>query len=335
VKRLLMLLAAATLSAGCAGPDRPLSVGFKEVPSNVVLGTQASPAAAGPATGPSLPPGLPPLALPPPPSVVSLPPPTFQVPDPSRPLAPPVPQPTATACVFADPLAAPALEAPATVSARPAQAQYVYRNAGTFTQSGADARTGSFPALSLRGVSAALEDPDGSGFLFTVTEFGDTTVETTYLVVERQPLPTDEPPGLYAAQVTTRSSDGQQEVFDPTPDLQLAAFPLVRGARVEARGVDPRTQTVESFVSTVTGKARVDACGTPLDSFTLELTEGRLVSPTDDLTFNATYQVGTQFGGLVLRDAVAFAGTTGGAGVSRTRTSTINQVPRSTPGPQP
>ena len=334
MNRILVLLAAASLAAGCGGPDRPLNVGFKEVPSNVVLGAQSSPSAAPPVTVPTAPGAPPTFALPPPPSVITLPPPPFVVPDPSRPVAPPLPQPTAAACPVADPLEAPAVEAPATVQLRPEKAQYVFRNAGQFTVSGADARSGMFPALSLRTVSGAAEGD--SGFAFDVAEtLGDITTTTTYLVVQRQPLPTDLAPGLYIGEIRSRAADGQDSMFDPTPDLQLAGFPLVRGARVESRGVDARTQTAMSFTSTVTGKVRVDACGEPLDSFVLELDPGRLVSPTQDLEFTATYAIGTQFGGLVLRETVAFAGQDGDSGVSRTNTSTINAVPRAVAGPQP
>ena len=333
MNRVLPLLAAACLAAGCGGPDDPLSVGFKEVPSNVVLGAQSSPSPA-PVVVPSVGSQPPSFTLPPPPSVVTLPPPTFDVPDPVRPVAPPVPQPTGPACPVVDPLKAPAVEAPAPVELRPAKAQYVFRNLGRFEVSGADARSGAFPARSLRTVSGPLET--ANGFLFDVAEtLGDVTTTTTYDVVQRQPVGSPFAPGLYIAKIVSRDSSGQESVFEPAPELQLAAFPLVRGARVESRGVDPRTQTAMSFVSTVTGKARVDACGEPLDSFTLDLTEGRLISPTQDLEFTSTYAIGTQYGGLVLRETVAFAGQDGDAGVSRTNTSTISQVPTAQAGPQP
>jgi hypothetical protein len=320
----LMLL----LTTACAGPDRPLSVDFKEVPSNVVLGTQTSP------TPTSTAPPVPTVIVLPPPSVVTLPPPPFEIPPAGRPVAPPAPLPTAAPCPTVDPLEAPALEAPSRITARPASAAYLFRNSGTFEVSGADARRGTFPAVSLRTVSGALEADNGSGFLFTVQEvLGDVTTTTTYLVAVSQPLPTDPAPGLYVYDVTSRGSDGQESVFTPVPSLQLAAFPLVRGAVVEARGADATTGTVMTWTSTVTGKARVDACGTPLDSWVLDLTDGRLISTTQDLAFRATYAVGTQYGGVVLRDAVAFAGTDGDAGVSRSNTATINVEPR--PGLQP
>lgn len=326
----LLLLLAGALTAGCGGPDRPLQVGVKEVPSNVVLGAQSSPEPAP--VAPSAGPVQDFVPLPPPPSVLTLPPPPLALPAPDRPVAPPLPPPSPAACPAADPLEAPAVEAPSTISARPAKAQYLFRTTGTFEQSGADARRGSFPERSLRTVSGAFENSDGSGFAFSVTEtLADITTTTEYLVVTGQPLPTDPEPGLYVARIS--SSSGSD--FQPTPSLRLAAFPLVRGATLESRGVDPGTATAMSFTSTVAGKARVDACGVPLDSFTLELTDGRVLSPSQDLTFESTLALGTQFGGLVLRESTSFAGETDGAGVSRSLLSTINQVPKTTAGPQP
>jgi hypothetical protein len=326
--RLLPLLLAGVLSAGCAGPERPLSIGFREVPSDVVLGAQSTPSPVAPAPAPSLLPGL---ALPPPPSVVALPPPTFEVRDPgaSRPI--PVPAPTSSPCLAADPLQAPALEAPASVPVPPAEAAYLFRNVGSFEVSGADARRGTFPATSLRTVDLLTISEDGTLFDFSVAEtLGDITTTTTYRVHQAtSPLPAAAGgAGLYVLRVESTRGDGSRTVFAPAPALQLAALPLQRGAVVEARGVDPLTATTMSFTSSVTGKARVDACGEPLDSWTLELTDGRLISPTQDLEFASTYAVGTQFGGIVLQETTAFAGTDDGAGVSRTNTSTISQVPR-------
>lgn len=73
--RLALGLAAVLLATACGGPQRPLDLGFKEVPSDVVLGAQTSPSpSVGPPSGPV---AIPP---PPPPSVVTLPPPPFVVP---------------------------------------------------------------------------------------------------------------------------------------------------------------------------------------------------------------------------------------------------------------
>jgi hypothetical protein len=255
--------------------------------------------------------------------VVALPPPTFDVgPEPTPTLvASPAP-----ACGTANPLQAPAREAPPTISAPPAKGFYVFRNVGSYAVSGADARKGTFPATSLRTVGNIVRTSDTS-FTFDVSDLlGDITTTTTYDVVGTAIVPTALPAGIYLKQV--KSMRGQSSsTFAPSPELALAAFPLVRGASITSSGVDPQTATSMKFTSTVMGKSRVDACGTPLDSWVLELTDGKLINPTQNLDFTATYSVGTEYGGLLLRERTAFAGTDGADGVSRTNTATITTTP--------
>lgn len=76
---------------------------------------------------------------------------------------------------------------------------------------------------------------------------------------------------------------------------------------------------------TVTDKGRVNACGTPLDSWTVKV-NGRLLGPAKDLTVTATYQVGTQFGGFVLADEVVISGTDRGARVELRTAATVNAI---------
>jgi hypothetical protein len=161
-----------------------------------------------------------------------------------------------------------------------------------------------------------------------VTELlGDVTTTTTYDVVQTAVLPAAVPAGIYLKQV--KSVRGQSSsTFAPAPELQLAAFPLVRGASITSSGVDPQTATSMQFTSRVTGKARVDACGTPLDSWVLDLTEGKLINPTQNLDFSASYHLGTEYGGILLRERTAFAGMDGADGISRTNTATITSVPK-------
>lgn len=320
MNRLPLALGVLLLVTACGGPDRSLSLGFKEVPSDVVLGAQTSPSPSAPAA--SAPPvtGIP---LPPPPSVVTLPPPPFDVPRAGPEPAPPSPLPSAPECPPGDPLAAPEVEAPTTIAKPPSPAAYLFDNVGTFSVSGADARKGTFPARTLRVVSNVVAG-DGT-FTYDVAErIGDTTTTTTFRVTTGAPVEN----GLFIVKSTYRRIDGQVASFTPTPPLKLAALPLVRGATTDQRAVDPDTQTAMSFTSTVEGKSRVVACGEPLDSWTVHLTEGRLISPTQDLDFDSTYAVGTQFGGLVLRDAIAFTGTDGSAGVQRSNKATIRTVPK-------
>lgn len=314
-----LLIGALLLVTGCGGPARPLDLGFKEVPSDVVLGAQTSPTpTALPSVGP-----VSVVPLPPPPSVVSLPPPPFDVPPTAT---PPPPLSSPSACPPEDPLAAPKVEAPTTITAPPVQAAYLYDNVGTYSVSGADARTGSFPARTLR-IFNHIQKLSAGTFSYDVSELiGDTTTTTTYLVSTDSVG--NQRDGLFLNKMTYRRSDGTAATFTPTPPLELAALPLLRGATMDQRAVDPQTQTAMSFTTTIEGKARVFACGEPLDTWTIHLSKGSLVSPTQNLQFDATYQLGTQFGGIVLRDAVAFTGTDGNAGIQRSNRATISSVPR-------
>ncbi|MCW2570732.1 MAG: hypothetical protein JWO88_790 [Frankiales bacterium] len=305
------------LATACGGPQRPVDIGFKEVPSDVILGASPTPA---PTPGRSATPGI---AAPPPPSVIALPPPTFAFgPEPTPP-----PLPTEPTCATADPLQPPKREAPPSVSAPPQKASYIFHNVGSYAVSGADARTGTFPASSVRTVGNIIR-PSTSNFSFDVSELlGDVTTTTTYDVVGASLVPAALPTGIYLKQVKSVRGTSTS-TFSPSPELELAAFPLVRGASVSSSGVDPQTATSMQFTSTVKGKARVDACGAVLDTWVLDLTAGKLISPTQNLQFTSTYYLGTQYGGLMLRDRTAFAGTDGSDGVSRTNTANITMTPK-------
>jgi hypothetical protein len=319
VRRVVAAGALMVLSAACGGPQQPVSIGFKEVPSDVVLGAQSSPTPAPTGATPAVV-----TVVPPPPAVVALPPPTFDA-GPATPL--PVPTATTATCATADPLQAPAREAPPSIATPPAKAAYLFANVGSYEVSGADARKGRFPTTSLRTVANISRTSAGS-FSFDVADLlGDVTTTTTYDVISSSPLPAGVAPGLYVRQVKSVRGTSSS-VFAPSPELQLAAFPLVRGASITSSGVDPQSATSMQFTSTVTGKARVDACGTPLDSWVLDLTAGKVLSPTQNLDFTATYDVGTEYGGLILRDRTVFTGTDNGDGVSRNNTASITTTPK-------
>jgi hypothetical protein len=316
--RRLPLLLLCLLLAACGAPERTLDLGFKEVPSDVVLGAQSSPT---PTAGPV---AVPP---PPPPSVVTLPPPPYEIPSPGTAPSPPPALSSPTACPQPDPLAAPAIEAPNTIPKPPVQAAYLFDNKGTFSVTGPDARTGTFPASTVRLFHNVQRGSAGS-FQYDVSErIGDTTTTTTYGVVTDGVVP-DQQNGLFLARMTYRRSDGVTAQFAPTPPLRIAALPLVRGTASDQSAVDPETQTAMSFTSVIEGKARVYACGQPLDTWTVHLSKGRLLSPDQDLEFDATYQLATQFGGIIVQDVVAFRGTDAGAGVQRANRATISTTPR-------
>lgn len=318
---MVLVVSALLLVTACGAPDKPLKLGFKEVPSDVLLGAQTSPTPVRPVGPVST------VPLPPPPSVVSLPPPPFEVPTQTgRDPVPPPTLPSAPSCPADNPLAAPKLEAPSSIGKPPVAGAYLFDNLGTFTVSGANARSGVFPPRSLRVIGNVMGQP--GAFTYDVAErVGDTTITTTFGVKAQAALPGEEP-GVFILRMTFQRADGRTSDFTPTPPLKLAALPLVRGAMTQQRGVDAQTQSVMTFRSTVEGKARVFACGEPLDSWTVHLEEGTFLSTTQDLEFDSTYQLGTQFGGIVLRDLVVFRGQDGESTVQRSNRATIASVPK-------
>jgi hypothetical protein len=316
-RRLPLVLLSLALVTACGAPERQLDVGFKEVPSDVVLGAQTSPS--------PLPPGV--AVPPPPPSVVTLPPPPFELPAPVPDPSPPAPLPSPSACPAADPLQAPALEAPNTISKPPVQAAYLFDNRGSYSVGGPDARKGTFPARTVRLFNGITRLSAGT-FEYDVSErIGDTTTTSRFRVATDGLAPVQEN-GMFLVRMTYRRTDGTTATFAPTPALRLASLPLVRGATSDQSAVDPETQTAMSFTSVVEGKARVYACGVPLDTWTVHLTKGRLLSPDQDLEFDSTYQLGTQFGGIVVQDVVVFRGTDAGVGVQRANRATVSTTPR-------
>jgi hypothetical protein len=311
--RLLLVL----MLTACAGPDRPVDLGFKQIPSDVLLGgATPTPSSAPPAV----------VVIAPPPSVISLPPAPF---DPGPAIAPPTqaPLPSPTGCPTLDPLAAPRLEAPATPSGKPVPAAYLFANDGTFAVSGANPRKGRFPALTQRAFGHLTDQAPGT-FTYDVAEtIGAVTTTTTYRVVTEATLP-GTTNGLYLVAMTYSQPGSTTATFTPNPSPLLAGFPLVRAATSDQRAVDPITQTTMTFTTTVEGKQRVPACGEPLDTWTVHLTNGTLLSPNANLQFDATYQLATQYGAIVVADSVAYTGTEGSDGVQRSNRARITVPPR-------
>lgn len=291
----------ALLLAGCAGPRAPLNVGIKEVPGDVVLGGAKPQIKYVP---------IPPISLPVTPPGVS----EFILPVDREPL--PSPQ----ACPSADPLQAPARQAVNTIAAPPPAGVYLFRNDGTFELTGPNAVRGTFPEISTRVVKNIFKftEPGTSQpawFRFDVEAslVPVATTSTTYTLVPEHDGP-GLPAGLYISRVRTAFSDGTKEDFKPAnlPGLLLVPFPASEGKTWEAAGADPRSGMAMAFTGRVGSKARVDACGVPLDAVVIHIDgdfgpsdgSGVVVSPGAQTRFVADYAIGTQFGGLSLMDTV-------------------------------
>lgn len=312
MSRVFVFVLAVGLVAGCSGPTPSLDVSVREVPSDIVLGTPEAGAPAPAPVPPAVPvvvgPGLPPSLLRPPPS---------------GPVRTTTTQPP-PACPRTDPLAAPKRVALNRVSEAPPAGSLPFRVDGEFSVSGADPRSGRFPPESTRTVGNIKGA--GRGFTYDVAaELAGTTTTTGYQVITDSSVPGEA--GLYVTFVDTVAPSGATARFRPTLPLKLVEFPMVANSSVTSAGTDPVSGTTVSWTTTVRGKERVAACGTPLDSIVVELDGGRVDGPQTNVDFTATYRIATQFGGLSISDDVEVSGREGLDTVSRTIKSIVSVDP--------
>lgn len=299
----LCLAALAVLSLpACSGPREPIDLTVKEFPSDVLLG-KPDPDASPPRTvaqGVNLEPvGFP--------SFIQAPPP--MAPRPSGDASPTTTttEPVAV-CAKTDPLRAPVYPATRTLSKPPAAQKLAFMNEGTYeygAPAGANEK-GAYPARTERTIEPGrlvggglqpAQANDGS-FAFRVDESVNGQISsTTYLV--------DPAEALYLVSVTTTRPDGSTDQFSVANprSLPILPLPVSPGEEFAGQGFDPTSQTSMTIKGIVGEKVRVDACGTPLDAWDVTVTGG-VVAPNKQLEFSANYAIGTQYGGISLRDSV-------------------------------
>lgn len=335
--RLVRLLAGATvglLIAGCSGPQAPLTVGVRDVATNVVLKNAplpepgdtavAFPPAAVPIAGPG---ALRPLTpaeaerfVPP-----SGPPPTT------------TPTPTA-ACPKATPFAAPRDPAVNSIRRVPAAttSPYIFRNDGILRIGGANPREERVEPESPRVVQNARvvrgRLPTDEHYTFEVAAtLGGLTTTTTYRTVPELSTPPVESggrPGLFIQAIRVTQEGREVSRFEPPSPLMLLPFPVKEGDTGVSSGTDPTTGVTYSYRYTVGARERADACGKLVDAFTVNVSDGRIVGIRNTLVgFSASYAVATQYGGITVKESVDIVTTEVGTGTERVVTSTINQVP--------
>ncbi len=325
-RALVGALLLALSAAACSGPREPLDVGVREVASNIVLGAQGG-RVDRPVAAP----------IPPAPVAVNLPTPA-RVPAPPRFAPTPTPAPPIEdPCPTADPLFVPAHAAPDDLGEPPVEESFAYRNDGTFSVSGPNANEGVFDQPSTRAIEEVLVDPDGDVTYDVVAELAGTTTRSSYLVRNARPVEDplgvgdqaglDPQRGFYLTAVESTLPDGSTTTFAPAAPLRLLRFPAFVGDTFDAVGTDPLSGTTMQYTATVAARARVDACGELIDAIRVELTEGRIDGPNANVEFAATYDIATQYGGLIVRDQVAVSGREGLDNVTRSNIATISRVP--------
>ena len=331
IRRAAAVAALALTAAACAGPEAPIDVGSKEVPIDLLLGAKVKQVAQAP---------LPPLEIPVTPQGLI----SFR-PNPLPPV-PGGPGTTTTAkplpCPEADPLAVPKRVAGNSVTSPPKPGTYTARTVGRMRVGGANAQDVLLAPSSKVVVGNIATEPSGATtFDLTVTN-GNASTTTTYRVLPlgvtapaapvappqtvppNAPKPSPAAPGLYVARV---SSPGAIAFQPAAPGILVARFPLDLGTVIDSTGTDGATTT--SWRSTVKAKETVDACGTPIDTYRIELTEGRTATGNnaETVTFTSVINLGTQYGGLPLFQKTDASGTQGTTAITRSVQITFDSEP--------
>jgi hypothetical protein len=326
--RALTVLAFAALLTGCIGPRTPLEVGVKDVPTDVLYGGKRNQGALPPPPSININPGFPILIQPPPRGRTSTA---------SGPIAAPAPCPTA------HPFAAPTYEARTRGRRPPIQNAYPFRNNGTFENTGGRSSKGTFPVNTIRIVKNPQKASDGS-FSFDVEEgLGDRTTTTTYDVNPESPL--TDLSGVFIKQIRTHFfTGGGDDVFSPqSPGVKILHFPAEPGAAWDSHGADPLSQTAMNIHAQIgkelpdgddadtnpdlQAKAKVDACGQPLEAWYVQIKDGQIVGPQTNLTFNALYAIAPQYGGFPVMEEIEVKGTNRGLQTNSKNVATINKEP--------
>ncbi|HZS14400.1 MAG TPA: hypothetical protein VFC09_07370 [Candidatus Dormibacteraeota bacterium] len=352
----LPLRAAFALAAAltACGPSVPLDAGVQQQPVAIGFGVQGRPSPSVAAAQPipylvNITPNFPaPLVVPP------LPLPGLVIP----PQVPPPPCPSAPLTAF------PAIPADITPGQPPVGATYQFRYSGTevFNPNTPQAKSVQLPATGTRTVTnVSPVQSDGSWTFDVVETYNGSRVTTTYHVVPNgtsapqapqppqqtliaSPSPSPPPPqngnlqsGLFLQSMTDARPDGSSDVFHPTPEVLLMPFPAQQALVYQGGGVDGSNREAmeeDPQGGVIHDRARVDACGTVLDSWQAEIQgqmgDARTPASPASKTFDLTIDVGTQFGGLLLGEHLVEKGTDDDSGQPFTYdlTATIDSAPK-------
>jgi hypothetical protein len=249
-------------------------------------------------------------------------------PAPGRPLPPRPPQ---AACPAAHPFDASLLVAPNNAPRPPREASYTFRNNGFVEVAGAGRIA--YPSTTRRTVTDVRALDEEGNFEFDVdAEVGGPDTATTYRVLNAGPTPDR---GLYIARIRTGG-----DVFSPEPAVLLMPFPppelgtnledeaaRAAGPNYRSAGTDPTTGFTLAIEAHLDGKERVDACGEWVDAWRIAIDAGRIVGPGKDLTFDGSFNIATQYGGLVVQDDIHMEGTDGLVALESHNRASINSVP--------
>jgi hypothetical protein len=363
--RLFTGLAVAALAlAGCSGPKAPFDIGTQAAPLALVLGEHAAVETAP----------VGPISLPPVPGALPFVPPDSGATTGVLPTAAPTPLPSIGPCPDFNPLAAVAgvgLDVPGT----PQPGTYLYR--AQTAEAVGSAKTG-FKGNSSWKVSVGAMDPLTGAYDVTIDVTAGQSTTTRVLRILTKPLAANQlspsgqqnpldapdatdpnkqvideinglallpvtiprdspnagrygPAGIYLVEQSTSVS-----TFKPSLPIPLLQTPVGNNS-FTAYGTDG--STVMTFVSTVSKRAYVNACGKKVETWEVALTAGEVATRTVDnkiwsVGFTENLDFGLQYGGLPLHDEGTVTGiqvpgsTPTGDQITRSFNFTINSLPK-------
>jgi hypothetical protein len=317
-RRRFLALAAAVACLGasaCAGPKPRVDYAGKAVPINVAFGKPPADKKATPAPGTVLAPAPSGVGVVPLVPGISFGPPGTPVPVAST--APPVVVP----CPEQDPFKFPRREATNVVDQQVPEGQFPYRITGSYTVGGKKTPYSTVVAETVKRI-----EPDAAGrdrFTVQYTLLG-VPYTLTYVVT---PPPDPNIPGEVAlASIVQDGPNGTGASFMPAKALRLLQLRAERGTSWSDATTDPLSASSATVSGSIVDKARVNACGQPVEAWKTQVSQ-RIITPGQDITATRTLYFATGYGGLLVGEQVSYTGTAGGDAVSGQSTTTINVDP--------
>jgi hypothetical protein len=259
--------------------------------------------------------------------------PTGPVIDKTAPIVPPVP---VLACPPADPDAFPPRAVSQMLNQPPTPGRYSYRQHGSAERN--NKHIAKLPKQAVWRVRSMKPPLPSYSYAFSVTApgFQGATTTTDYAVIKppinvTQTIPatniTIQPigGGIYITRIVTRSH-GVTSTFSPlAPGVELIGQPMIPGASWTSLGVDVTHALTMSVTGKVVGDKHVNACGQQLDAWRVEVSS-TIYGLSENVVQTETYDVGSEYGGLLLAVQRRISGTLSGQTFAQLTTATINSI---------
>jgi hypothetical protein len=311
----LLGLALSLVLSACGGPKPSLTFGGKAVPVNVSFG---KPGADGPKQA---------YVLAPVPAGLGVVPVAGKVFRPTLPTSLPDTPPPA-ACPPANPADVedqPKAEAGRDFAGPPKAGALPFSVKGKYVSA---ANTVNFDGFMTRVVLDPAVDANGR-ITFAVRSLAlDVDTTATYVSTQANASSVVEVPGEIGLKSVTakgKGIDGTPSFSAPDPVTLMRMRPNP-GVTWNDGTVDPLTGTTFRVAGTVAGKDRVDACGQFVDAWRVALSQD-VTTPLEQIHSEITYWFATQYGGLVVKEAVSWSGMAGLTKVSGDYVATVMKDP--------